>query len=118
MNRLIVTSLIAALFIGPCIGFANHVQSFRGGAKYDPPIPADEWQKIRDLPIAQADEILRERQKPLTRMEWVKDSAGHAYFWKGVAKQSMAPVLGVFIACIFVGRLNGQDSLRPERCAT
>ena len=77
MNRLLVSSLITALSIGSCIGFANHVQSFRGGAK-------------------------------LTRMEWVQDSIGHAYFWEGVAKQSMVPVLGVFIACVFVGRLNGQ----------
>jgi len=118
MNRLLVTSLIAALLIGPCIGFANYVKSFRGGGKYDPPIPADEWQKIRELPIDQAEQILRERRKPLTRGEWIQDSIGHSYFWKGIAGQSAIPVLGVFVACVFVGRLNGQVGLEPERSAT
>jgi hypothetical protein len=106
MKRLLISSLIAALLIGPSIGFASHVLSFRGGAKYDPPIPADEWQKIRELPISQAHEILQARQKPLTRLDWIQDSVLHSYFWRGVARQSMVPVLGVFIACVFVGRFS------------
>ena len=118
MKRLLLSSLIAALLVGSSIGFVSHALSFRGGAKYDPPIPEDEWEKMRELPIAKAEEILRARRKPLTRVEWIEDSVGHPYFWKGVARHSVAPIIGVFIACVVVGRLSDYERMRPERGKT
>jgi len=44
-------------------------------------------------------------------MEWIKDSLGHSCVGKGVARLRVIPIVGVFIACVFIGRLQMQDDL-------
>src|SRR5579863_1243857 len=119
MKRLLLRSLVIALLMGSCMGFVDFVASVRVRVRYDPPITEDEGRKLRDLPIAKAEEVLSARGKPFTRMQWLEDSIRHSYFWKAVARQSVIPSLGVFIACVLVGTLQRQDGriLRPDRGA-
>jgi hypothetical protein len=81
------------------------VGSVHGAARYEPPITEDEARRLRDLPIDQAEAAVASRRRILTRQQWVLGSIGYSFFWKGVAENSLVPIVGVFVACVFVGRL-------------
>ncbi len=117
MKKLLFRSLVIALLIGSCTGFVDFVASVHVSARYDPPITEDEGRKLRDLPIAKAEEVLSARKKPFTRMQWLEDSIRYSYFWKAVARHSVIPTVGIFVACVFLVRLEKQDgnsSLRDQ----
>ena len=64
---------------------------------------------MRDLPIAKAEAGLAARRKTLTRKQWILESVGYSYFWRGVAKSSIVPVFGVFIGCVLIGAFQQRD---------
>jgi len=106
MRKLVGTSSVIALLIGVLVGFVDYVAPFHGASKYDPPVTAEEGRQLRDLPIAKAEAVLAARRKTfITRSQWVLESIGYSYFWSGVAKKSIAPVLGIFVGCLVVGGL-------------
>lgn len=109
MRRLLVRSLVIAVLIGSLVGFADFVASVHGASKYDPPISAEESRQLRDMPIEKAEAVLAARRKILSRREWVVGSLRYSYFWKGVAKDSLFPVIGIFIGCLLVGRWQSRD---------
>jgi hypothetical protein len=117
MRKLLIRSVIIALSVGSCIGFANYVASVHGAGRYDPPVSEDEWRRSKDLPVAKIEEALSGRRKPLTRVQWVEESISYSYFWTGVARDSVAPILGVFIACIFIGILQTPERQRSAPAA-
>jgi len=114
MRNLLLRSLAIALVVGSCIGFADFVASVRGATKYDPPIAEEELQKLRQLPVEKYAEALSTRRKFLTRTQWLEDSIGYAFFWKDVAGHCVIPVLGVFMACIWIGRMQAQKASHPS----
>jgi hypothetical protein len=85
------------------------VASVHGATKYDPPISEEEGRQLRDLPIAKAEAELAGRRRTLTRGQWVLDSIGYSYFWRGVAEDSIVPIFGVFIGCVVLGALQLRD---------
>lgn len=105
MKKLLVRSLVVALLMGSLAGFADYVASVHGVSKYDPPISEEEGRQLRDLPIAKAEAALAARRRTLTRRQWVMESVGYSYFWRGVAKDSIAPAIGIFVGCLVVGGL-------------
>lgn len=109
MRKLLTRSLVIALLVGSLVGFANYLFAFRGGTKYDPPIAEDEWRRLEQLPVAQYAEELSSRRKPVTRMQWLHDSVGQSYFWKGIADHSLFPMAGIFIGCVLLGKLQAHD---------
>jgi len=109
MRKLLGRSIVVALLVGVLVGFGDYVLSIHGGSKFDPPISAEEGRQLRDMPIAKAEAILAARRTTLTRRQWVLESIGYSYFWRGVAKDSVAPALGIFVACLIVGGLQLGD---------
>jgi len=105
VKKLLVKSIVVALLMGSLVGFVDYVASVHGASKYDPPITAEEGRQLRELPIDKAEAAVASRRRILTRHEWVAESIGYSYFWRGVAEDSIVPILGVFIACVFMGRL-------------
>jgi hypothetical protein len=102
-------SLLIALLIGSLVGFADFVASVHGASKYDPPISAEESRQLRGMPIEKAEAVLATRRKILSRGEWVAGSLRYSYFWKGVAKDSVFPVIGIFVSCLLIGRWQLRD---------
>jgi hypothetical protein len=109
MKKVVQKSLAAALLIGFIVGFVNYVGSVHAAVKYDPPFSEDEYRRIRELPIEKAEAALRAREVKLSRTQWVVQSMGYSWFWWAVTKNSLIPILGVFVACLCVGTL-----LRPD----
>jgi hypothetical protein len=105
MRKLLARSLVIALLIGSLVGFADYVVSVHGASKYDPPISEEEGRQLRELPMARAEAVLATRRRTLTRKQWVLESIGYSYFWRGVAKSSVLPVFGVFVGCVVIGGL-------------
>jgi hypothetical protein len=105
MKRIIEKSLAAALLVGFFVGFVNYVASFHSATRYDPPLSEEEYRKVRELPIEKAEAVLAPRTRKLTRTQWVMESIGDSWFWWDVAKHSVVPTLGVFVACVCVGVL-------------
>ncbi len=109
MRKLVGRSLVTALLIGMLVGFVDYVASIHGASKYDPPISAEESRQLREMPIEKAEAVLATRRKVLSRREWVLDSVGYSYFWKGVAKDSVFPVIGIFVSCLLICRWQLRD---------
>jgi hypothetical protein len=91
--------------MGSLVGFIAYVASVHGAAKYDPPITEEEGRRLRELPIAKAEAAIAGRRRMLTRRQWLLESVGYSYFWRGVAENSIVPILGMFAACVVVGGL-------------
>lgn len=103
MKALFLRCLLAAVLIGPTIGFISEVASFRRASKYNPPLTDAEFQKMKNLSMNEVEATLSKRRITMTRWEWLKDSIAYSYFWKGVAYRGTVPGSGVFLACAWVG---------------
>jgi hypothetical protein len=103
VKRVFLTSLDLALIVGPLTAFTETILWMHGAHKYNPPITESEWQKLLQLPAAKLGSALAGREVRLTRMQWLRESVGYSYFWKGLAKSSLVPTAGVFFACICFG---------------
>ena len=109
MRKLVVRSFVVAMLIGFSTGFAAYVASVHGAGRYDPPLSEQEWRQVREMPIEKAEAVLSARRKILSRKEWVVGSLRYSYFWKGVAKDSVFPIIGIFVGCLLVGRWQVRD---------
>src|SRR5271168_32817 len=105
MKELLGRSAVIALLMGSLIGFVGYVGSVHGATRYDPPITEDEAHRLRELPMDQAEAAVASRRRIITRQQWVRGSIVYSFFWKGVAENSVVPVIGVFVACVLVGKL-------------
>jgi hypothetical protein len=57
MKALFLKSLIAAILLGPVIGFVSELASFRRGFKYEPPLSEAETHQMRNLTINEMEAI-------------------------------------------------------------
>ena len=103
MRTLLLRSLIAAVLIGPAIAVVNELASINGGVKHQPALSKGEIERMKDLPMRDAEAAFRARTVLLTRWEWFLDSVKYSYYWKHIAEISVAPSAGVFVACFWVG---------------
>ena len=103
MKALLMRSLIAAVIMGPVIAIVSEVVSIRDAKRYQPPVSQTEMAAMRSLPVNQVEAVLRGREVKVSRWEWLTESVRYSYFWKQVAETGIAPGLGFFLACIWVG---------------
>jgi hypothetical protein len=92
--------LLAAILVGPAIGFVSKVASLQGGTKYEPPLSADEFHQMGNMTVNEMESALAKRKIKMTRWDWLRDSVHYRYFWKQVAHDAIVPCSGVFLACI------------------
>lgn len=100
MRALVYRCVIAALLIGPIVGFVDEATAIRKAIVYDPPISLAEMDNMKNLTENQVETMLRGRKEQMTAWEWLKDSIHYAYFWKRVMGKSVIPVSGIFLACL------------------
>jgi hypothetical protein len=74
--------------------------------RYEPPLTETEMQQWEQGSVSQLKAELAKREVPYTRIQWLADSIGHRFFWVNLAKSSVVPALGVFLACMWAGLLN------------
>lgn len=100
MRSRLAKALILALLAGPLFTFVNEIIWTHGAVKYDPPISQSEIEQLKRLPMAEMETKLAQRRVSLSRKQWLADSVGYSYFWKGLAESSLIPAIGVFLACL------------------
>jgi hypothetical protein len=103
MKALFFRSLIAAILLGPAIGFVSELASLRGGIKYEPPLSEAELHQMGNLTINEMEATLGKRRIKMTRWDWLRDSIPYSYYWKQVAFNAIVPSSGVFLGCVWVG---------------
>ena len=109
MQKLFLKSLLLALVFGPTIAFFNPLLWTRITHRYQPPLSGEEMRNWKGS-VAELQAELSKREVPYTRMEFLKDSMGHGLFWMNLAKSSLVPALGVFLACICFSALERRTS--------
>jgi hypothetical protein len=112
MKALLLRSLLVALLVGLSTGFVSYVESVHGAVRYEPPLSEAEVRELKHLPIAEMEAALQRRRISLTRKQWLVDSIGYSYFWTDVAKSSVVPIVGVFLACVCIGGWERRDARR------
>jgi hypothetical protein len=88
MRSRLAKALILALLAGPMFTFVNEIIWTHGAVKYDPPISQSEIEQWKKLPMAEMETKLAQRRVSLSRKQWLADSVGYSYFWKGLADSS------------------------------
>ncbi len=103
MKALLVRSLLVAVLLGPVIDLVSTVTLFRGAMRYEPPLGEAEYHRMGNMTLNEMDAALAKRRIRMTRWDWLRDSVQYSYFWKQVARDSIVPGCGVFLACVWVG---------------
>jgi hypothetical protein len=114
LKRVFLVSLLLALILGPLTALTDTILWMHGAHKYEPPITEAEWKKLLQLPATTLGPTLAKREVKLTRMQWLRESIGYSYFWKGLAKNSLVPTVGVFLACICIGSLESRRAIAND----
>ena len=118
MRKALCRSLIAAFVIGPVVGLLSEALLVRGAVIYVPPVSNSEMDSMENLPMKHFEAALAARKRHLTRWEWLKDSVPYAYFWKDIARRSIVPTSGVFLACVCVGWMEARKPQAAHLPAT
>jgi len=103
MKALFFRSLIAAILLGPAVGFVSELVSLRNGITFHPALSDAERHQMGNLTENQMEAILSKRTIKMTRWEWLRDSIPYSYYWKQVAFNAIVPSSGVFLGCVWVG---------------
>jgi hypothetical protein len=103
VKRLLLVSLLLALVFGPLIAFADYVMRVHVATRYQPPLSQDEMQQWERGSVSELKAQLAKREIPYTKAQWLADSVGQRFFWTDLAKRSLVPSLGIFLACLFTG---------------
>lgn len=112
VKRHFLTSLLLALVFGPLIAFVDSVARTRVTHRYASLISQAEMEQWERGSVSQFKAELAKREVPYTRTQWLADSVGHTFFWNNLAKSSVIPALGVFLACMCVN-LFGRSVGKP-----
>ena len=103
MKTLFLRCLLAAVLIGPAIGFVSEFASVHKAARYEPPISEAELQQMGNMTVTEMKAAMAKRRIVMSRWEWLRDSVPYLYFWKDLAHRAVVPSSGVFLACMWVG---------------
>jgi hypothetical protein len=85
----------------------------RNTTRYEPGLSEDEIKSYDNRTVSDLDAFLKSREVKLTLSQWLRESIGYAYFWKGIASNSIGPCIGIFLGCMVVGRLERGDRYTP-----
>jgi hypothetical protein len=114
MRSLLLRSLLVALLIGPPVTFVSIMVSVRTTVKYEPGLSEDELKSYDNRRVSDLKAFMKSREVKFTRYQWLRESIGYAYFWKGIALGSLGPCIGIFLGCLVVGRLERRYDLSPK----
>jgi hypothetical protein len=109
---IVLMPLLVALTFGPLIALVDYVAQMHVTHRYEPPLSQAEMQQWEEGSVPQLKAELAKREVPYSKAQWLADSIGQRYFWIGLEKMSLVPVLGVFLACISVTLLDRYASKR------
>jgi hypothetical protein len=112
MKTVLLRSLFVALLIGPLTTFVDVVTRTHHTHRYEPPVSEAELQQLSEGSVAHFRAELEKRQVPFTCRQWLEESVGQHYFWNSLAKSSLVPTVGVFLACVCVGGLERRELRR------
>jgi hypothetical protein len=104
MRRLLLRSLLVALLIGPVVAFVSAVASVRTPVEYEPGVSQAEIKSYDSRTVSELEAFLKSRQVKLTRYQWLRESIGYSYFWKGIARSSVGPSSEYFSGASLSGR--------------
>jgi hypothetical protein len=120
MRTLLLRSLLVALLIGPLVTFVSTVASVRTMSRegvfmvtYEPALSEVEIKSYDNRTVSDLKALMKSREVKVTRYQWLRESIGYAYFWKGIARSSLGPCIGIFLGCIVVGGLERRYGLTP-----
>lgn len=105
MKRLLLRSLAVALVLAPCSGVTTYMVGLNYITEYRPPFSEQELRQMDNLTVKQVQALTAGRTVRITRMQWVAESLGSAYFWHDVAMRSIAPFAAIFLGCVCIGAL-------------
>jgi hypothetical protein len=114
MRSLLLRSLLVALLIGPLVTFVSTVVSVRTTVKYELGLSEDEVKSYDNRTVSDLKAFLKSRAVKFTRYQWLRESIGYPYFWKGIARSSLGPCIGIFLGCLIVGRMERRYDLPPS----
>ena len=104
MKSIIVRAILIATLTGPLVTFLNTVVLSRVNHRYEPPLTQEEMGQWEKLPAAEMQMKLQQRQVPVSKLEWLSVAIHYGYFWRQLAVTSVIPTIGVFLACLCLGR--------------
>lgn len=111
MRSLVLRSLLVALLVGPLVTLVSTVASVRTGVKYEPGLSEAEVKSYDNRTVSELEAFLKSRSIEFARYQWLRESIVEAYYWKGVARSSLGPCIGIFLGCILVGKWEQRNGL-------
>jgi|HubBroStandDraft_1064217.scaffolds.fasta_scaffold111200_2 ABC-type transport system involved in multi-copper enzyme maturation permease subunit len=111
MRSLLLRSLLVAILVGPVVTFVSTVASVRTTVKYEPGLSEAEFKSYDNRTVSELETFMKSREVKFTRYQWLRESIGTAYFWKGIAWSSLGPCIGIFLGCMVVGTLERRNGL-------
>ena len=103
IRGLFLKSLLVALLIGPLVALVSTVTSVHATVEYEPGVSQVELKSYDSRTVSELEAFLKSRQLKLTRYQWLRESIGYSYFWKGIALSSVGPFVGIFLGSVVVG---------------
>jgi hypothetical protein len=119
MKSLVLKSLLVAVLIGPIITLVFAVAYSRSSVRFEPGISEAEFKSYDNRSFSDLQALMKSREVKLTRYQTLRDSMGHAYFWKGIAQSSLRSCIAVFLGCVIIGTWDrrrgwGQMAAKPR----
>jgi hypothetical protein len=111
MKILLLRSLLAALLISPSVTFMFTAAFTRSTVEYEPGLTESEFHSYDNRTVSDLEAFMKSREVKVTGYQLLRESIGHAYFWKGIARRSLGPCVGIFLGCILVGWLERRRCL-------
>lgn len=119
MKIILLRALTIAIILGPLTTLVASAIFLHSARKYEPPLSQEELRKMDNLTVKEFEAALNVRAINLTRTQWLAESIHYPYFWKNLAKSTLVPALGIFLACIcmgIVGRRNARTEIHHPNC--
>lgn len=85
-----------------------------GITKYQPGISETEMKAYQGRTVAELEACLQSRQVYLTRYQSLREQISYSYFWKGIARRSLAPGVAVFFGCPILGRAEWRRAVKTN----
>ncbi len=111
MKGLLIRSFLAAVLIAPLANLVVGIASVRAITEYQPGISEAEMRSYDNRTVAELQTFLQSRGVRLTRYQALRESMRYSYFWKGLARGSVAPCIAVFLGCVIVGGTERRHAL-------
>jgi hypothetical protein len=114
VKGLLIRSFLAALLIAPLATLVVDISRMRAITEYQPGISEAEMKAYDNRTVAELEAFLQSRRARLTRYQSLREVMRYSYFWKGLARGSVAPCIAVFLGCVIVGGIERRHALSAK----